>query len=133
MPDVHTNSIQSTQEYTLTQYSGASIPTTIREPSPRSLEDRMSQEWCEEDMLVSPSTHDKSSDLSFGEQPGSPTRTNLSVHQTEGSFIMIEDTIEDSASNEETQSVDETYNTVRAEQQARPTATEELNKYPHRV
>ena len=131
--DVQTNSIQSTQEYTLTQCSGASIPTTIREPSPRSLEGILSQEWSEEDMLVSPSTHEKSPDFSFGEQLGGPARTRLSVKQLEESFILIKDTIEDLASNEETKSVDETYNTVRAEQQARPIATEVLNKYPHLV
>ena len=70
------NSLQSTQEYTLTQCSSASIPTTIREPSPSSLEGLLSQEWSEEDMLVSPSTHEKSPDLSFGEQLGGPARTS---------------------------------------------------------
>ena len=127
------NSLQSTQEYTLTQCSSASIPTTIREPSPSSLEGLLSQEWSEEEMLVSPSTYEKSPDFSFGEQLGGPARTSLSSKQLEESFILIEDTIEDGASNGETQSVEGVYNTEKAEQQAQPTATAVLNKYPHLV
>ena len=133
MPEVQMNNVQSTQEYTLTQCSNASIPTTIRAPSPKSLEDIMSQEWSEEDMLVSPSTHEKSPDFSFGEQLGSPARTNLSVNQIEGSFIMFEDTIEDSATNEDAPPVDEISHTKKIERPAQPTATEVLNRYPHLV
>ena len=91
----------------MTQCSSASIPITIREPSPRSLEGIPSKEWSEEDMLVSLSTHEKSPDFSFGEQLGGPARTSLSVKQLEESFILIDDTIEDGMSNEETPSVDE--------------------------
>ena len=134
IPLTQTSNMQSTQEYKLTQYSSATIPTITREPSPRSLEDDiLSQEWCEEDMLVSPSTHEKSSDFSFVEQPGSYARTASSVKQVEESFIMIEDTIEDSTSHEETSPMDERSKAKRAEPQVQPTAIEVLNKYPHIV
>ena len=133
IPDGRTNSLQSTQEYTLTQCSGASIPNTNREPTPGALEDGMSQEWSEEDKLVSPSTHEKSTDFSFGEQPGSYARTTSSVRQIEESFIMIEDTIEDSPQKEETSPINEGSKAKRAEQPAQPTTAEVLNKYPHLV
>ena len=84
-------------------------------------------------MVVSPSTHDKSSALSFGEQPENDMVKNLPVRRIEESFVMIEDTIEDSPWKDESSPINDGAKAKRAEQPAQPTTEEVLNKYPHLV